>query len=341
MLGTAAGAVDRAVVMAMHARGKRDRARANQMSHGERVEALDAIAELYPDLDSFFAPPVAIDPSLHEVRSGVFDARWESTFEPYLPAVAEKYLSTLENRTAHARLFLGERGRPAIVAIHGYMGGQWRLEEAHWPIQWLARRGVDVALPILPFHAARGGARRGAPPFPSADPRMTIEGFGQAVADISSLVRWLRDRGAPHVGVMGASLGGYTTSLLATVSSEIDFIMPMIPLASIADFALAEGQLGAGEEALTQHAALDRVHRVVSPFSRAPRIPSSRAIVFGGENDRITPQAHAKRLAAHFGCELVTMPGGHLVQIGRRVGFKALGAMLEREGIISQRVRTR
>lgn len=341
MLGTAAGAVDRAVAMAMHARGKRDRARANQMTHAERVEALDAIAGLYPDLDSFFSAPVPIDPALRDVRSGVFDARWASPFEPYVPAVAEKYLSSLENRTAHARLFLGERGRPAVVAVHGYMGGQWRLEEAHWPIQWLARRGVDVALPILPFHAARGGARRGAPPFPSADPRMTNEGFRQAVADISSLVRWLRDRGAPHVGVMGASLGGYTTSLLATVSNQIDFIMPMIPLASIADFALAEGQLGAGEAASAQHAALDRAYRIVSPFSRAPRVPASRALVFGGENDRITPQTHAKRLAAHFGCELVTMPGGHLVQIGRRVGFRALGEMLEREGIISPRRRPR
>jgi pimeloyl-ACP methyl ester carboxylesterase len=68
---------------------------------------------------------------------------------------------------------------------------------------------------------------------------MTNEGFRQAVTDIRSLARWLRNRGAPHVGVMGMSLGGYTSALVATVMSqdEIDFVMPMIPLASIATMA--------------------------------------------------------------------------------------------------------
>jgi hypothetical protein len=57
------------------------------------------------------------------------------------------------------------------------MGGHWLLEEATWPILWLMKRGLDVALPVLPFHAARGGARRGVSSFPSADPRLTNEGF--------------------------------------------------------------------------------------------------------------------------------------------------------------------
>ena len=337
MLGGAAGAVDRAVAMAMHVSGKRDRARANSMSHAERVEALEAIARLYPDPAAFFIPPPAIDPSLREVRRGVWDAKWPSAFETFLPALAETYASSVENRTAHARLFLGERGRPAIVALHGYMGGQWVIEENHWPIAWLAKRGFDTALAILPFHGARAGSRRGAPPFPSADPRITNEGFRQAVVDVLSLVRFLRDRGAPHVGVMGASLGGYTTALIATLSDDVDFVMPMIPLASIADFAREQGQLGVGAAADEQRDALDRAYRIVSPFARAPRVKPSRALVFGADNDRITPSQHAKKLAAHFQCAHVTMPGGHLLQLGRSGGFRALGAMLEREGLMEPR----
>jgi hypothetical protein len=224
MIGTAVGAVDRAVVVAMQMHGARDRARADKMSPDERREVLAAIHRDYGgdaivgDAETYFVPPAAIDPVLRSVRREsaptsapveVWDAHWPSPFEPYLAEVATKYLSRTENRTARARLFLGDApNRPAVIALHGYMGGHWILEEAQWPIAWLARRGLDVALPVLPFHALRGGPRRGAPPFPSADPRLTNEGFRQAVADITSLARWLRARRAPHVGVMGKILGG-------------------------------------------------------------------------------------------------------------------------------------
>jgi acetyl esterase/lipase len=217
------------------------------------------------------------------------------------------------------------------------MGGQWVLEEAGWPLAWLARRGLDVALPLLPFHALRAGAHRGAPPFPGSDPRVTNEGFRQAVSDVVSLARWLRARGAPHVGVMGMSLGGYTSSLLATVSRDIDFVMPLLPLASIADFARDQGRLGLGEMADVQHAALERANWIVSPLARPLVLPPSRALVVAGEHDRITPSAHARRIATHFGCELVTIPGGHLVQLGRAEAFRGLASMLEREGIIEAR----
>lgn len=354
MLGSAVGAVDRAVVVAMQMHGARDRARADRMGHDERIEVLSAVHRDYggdaivTEASSFFPSPPAIDPVLRAVRTGnphrteVLDAHWPSTFEPYLAEVAPKYLAHVENRTARARLVFGElhaSKRPAVIALHGYMGGHWMLEEAQWPIAWLTKRGLDVALPVLPFHALRGGPRRGAPPFPSADPRLTNEGFRQAVADICGLARWLRERGAPHVGIMGMSLGGYTSALIATVSRDIDFVMPMIPLASIADFAREHGRLGLGEQADAQHRALERANWVVSPLARPLALPTSRALVVAAEHDRITPSHHARRIATHFGCELVTIPGGHLVQLGRAEAFRGLAAMLERDGIIAPRLR--
>lgn len=227
--------------------------------------------------------------------------------------------------------------RGAVIALHGYMGGVPLLDEPQWPIASLLRRGLDVAMPVLPFHAARGGARRGAPPFPSSDPRLTIEGFRQAVSDIRALARWLRARGAPHVGVMGASLGGYTSALLATVCEDFDFVMPMIPLASLADYALEHGSLGEGEGALAQRDAIEKAYAVVSPLARPLRVRPERALVAGASFDQVTPATHAKKLAAHFACELVEIPGGHLLQFGREEAFRALVAMLEREGFVAAR----
>ena len=310
------------------------------MTHSERIVALDETSRLYADLDGFFPLPKAIDPVLREVSTGVVDARWQSTYEPHAAAVGERYLANVENRTAWARLRSAGPNRPAVIALHGYMSGSWVVEEAHWPLEWLARRGLDVALPILPFHGPRAGARRGPPPFPSSDARLTNEGFRQAVSDVVALARFLRARGAPKVGVMGASLGGYTSALVATVSDESDFVMPMIPLASIADFAREQGRLGKGVEAELQHRALEKANWVVSPLARPLRMSASCALVVAAANDRITPSAHALRIVDHFHCEHVTIPGGHLLQLGRREGFRALGELLEREGIIAPR-RTR
>ncbi|MDB4945725.1 MAG: hypothetical protein JWP97_5259 [Labilithrix sp.] len=357
VLGTAVSAVDRAMLVAMQVHGARDRARAEGMSHAERLAVLAQVHQDYGGLDeltrdtSFFPEPTAaIDPVLRPVRrespprTEVLDAQWPSSFVPFLDAVADTYLARVENRTARARLVLGQRHaprRPATIALHGYMGGHYLLEEAQLPLEWLTRRGLDVAIPVLPMHAGRAGARRGAPTFPSSDPRLTNEGFRQAVTDVRDLARWLRARGAPHVGVMGMSLGGYTAALCATVLPELDFAMPMIPLASIADFAREQGRLGEGEEAILQHRALERAYRVASPFARPLLLPADRVLVVAAEMDQVTPARHAARIAEHFGSELVTIAGGHLVQLGRADAFRGLGALLERAAIVEPNRRTK
>jgi len=113
--------------------------------------------------------------------------------------------------------------------------------------------------------------------------------------------------------------------------------MPLVPLASIADFAREQGRLGDGPLAEEQHTALERANWIVSPLARPLMVPKSRALVVAAEYDRITPVAHATRIARHFDCEMLTIAGGHLVQIGRAEAFRALAALLEREGIIAPR----
>lgn len=349
VVGTTAGLIDRAVAAAMAVRG---RAEHDARSHADRIAALAEIHAAYdgdaliPNAARFFPAPGKVELRPRPVRPGVWEAAWPSVYEPYLPAVAERWLSRIDNRVARARFYFRSPAdapttRPAVIAVHGYMGGQWLIEETIWPIEGLLRRGLEVALPVLPMHAGRAGSHRGAPVFPSSDPRLTNEGFRQAVTDLRTLARWLRERGAPKVGIIGMSLGGYTAALTATVTGELDFVMPMIPLASLADFAREQGRLGtSAAEEEEQHAALERASWVVSPLARPLGIPKSRAIVVAAEHDRITPVTHAARLARHFDCEMVTIRGGHLVQIGRSAAFRALGGMLEREGILAPRRRS-
>ena len=179
LLGSAASTVDRAFVAALQMRNRRVRARAESLSHEDRIASLARIQQTYgdpaliSDRAAFFPPPSPALPVVRHVRAlrelgargECLELSWASAFEPFDPRAGEVYLSHVPNRTACARIYGAGGRRPAVIVVHGYMGGHWMLEEAQWPIAWLTKRGLDVALPLLPFHALRGGSRRGPPPF--------------------------------------------------------------------------------------------------------------------------------------------------------------------------------
>jgi len=59
-------------------------------------------------------------------------------------------------------------------------------------------------------------------------------------------------------------------------------------------------------------------------------------LVLAAEGDRITPIAHAERLARHFDAKLVRFAGGHLLQFGRRDAFRELRTWLRGIGAASR-----
>jgi Alpha/beta hydrolase domain containing 18 len=348
ILGGAAAAVDRAATLAAYAGSvsSRRKSRAERLGHGERMQALAQLAQLYPHPNpAFFRPPRAIEPSERRVRWSadghqVIDLSWPSEYRTFEPGIAERYERHAENRLAAARLLLGPEPRPVAILIHGYMAGRYDVEQRIWPVEWFDRIGLDVALFVLPFHGVRGSERPlgQPPPFPGSDPRMTNEGFRQAMGDFRDLVAWLEARGHGSVGVMGMSLGGYTTALAATVEPSLSFAVPIIPLASLADFARDQGRLGESPaHTELQHRALDAVHRVVSPLNRKPAISGDRVLVVGARADRITPVAHARKIAHHFGAPLDSWHGGHLLQFGRADKFRRIGRLLDELGLTRRR----
>jgi pimeloyl-ACP methyl ester carboxylesterase len=313
------------------------------MDHDQRMEMLDMLRQEYGDEryltepDRYFQAPPPGEGRLTKVRSidlgqDVLDLRWRSRFSPLGKGVGARYEAHEENHVALARLYVRtHERRPAAVLIHGYLGGEFAIEERVLPVQWLLAQGLDVAIFVLPFHGERRRRTVSKPVFPSSDPRFTIEGFRQAVHDFRWLLRWLLERGAPSVGVLGMSLGGYTASLLATLEPRLAFAAPLVPLASLADFARDGGRLvGTPEQQALQYAALEDAFRVVSPLGRPAALPPERMVILAGEADRITPVSHARRLAEHLGAPLECFPGGHLLQIGREQALAPLARVLDR-----------
>src|SRR5262245_23771708 len=128
LIGGAAGAVDRAVTLAVELRSRSGGARV-AVSHATRVAFLERLAEEYPAEGAleFLPEPAPIRVTQRSVRSDgarrVLDLTWSSEYAPFLSSYAERYLRTRENHFGIARMFVRDTPRPLIVIIHGYMSG--------------------------------------------------------------------------------------------------------------------------------------------------------------------------------------------------------------------------
>jgi hypothetical protein len=208
-----------------------------------------------------------------------------------------------------------------------------------FPVRKLFAGGMDVVLSALPFHGARRDERRGlrAPAFPSSDPRFTIEGFRQTVFDQRALFDYLERRGARALGVMGTSLGGYASALLATLEPRLGFAVLFIPLGSLeqfySDHGAIPGDVQQQHELITR---LRRAHRVVSPGARPSLVPPERLLIVAGELDRVTGLTHSRLLAEHFGVSVQTFAGGHVLQLGRTQALEPAFELLSRAGLFEQ-----
>ena len=268
-----------------------------------------------------------------------------SSYRPFLPAHRVEHHRWIENATAHVRLFrAADRApRPVMVCLHGWGGGAWWLEERAFNAGYWLARGFDVALFQLPFHGQRApggvgkGPRSGAL-FPSANLVRTNEAFGQAIHDLRALAMYLRANGAPAVGAIGMSLGGYTTALWATIDPTLAFAIAMIPAVSMSDLMWRHGedsparrraaQAGVSEELIAS------VFAVHAPTTRRVLLPRERLMIVAGLGDQITPADQAERLRAHWGgCAIHWFPGGHLAQVGRGDAMRAVRQHLAAAGL--------
>jgi pimeloyl-ACP methyl ester carboxylesterase len=229
---------------------------------------------------------------------------------------------TGRNRMTRSYLFRSPvRGRPALICIHGYRAGVPAIDARAFGVSTLCNQGFDVALATLPFHGARAPQGTGSGQLFLNDPLRTLEAVIQAVSDLRRLARWLRAEGAPSVGVMGMSLGGYMTALFASIEPDLEFAVPVIPVASFADILWNRaGRRGEHDDARAAGIDLGLLRKLFSPhcpLHHRPLVAQGRRLVVAGEADRIVPPEHAAALAAHWQAPIEWFPGGHLAQLAR------------------------
>jgi len=270
------------------------------------------------------------------------DLSFESPYVPAHPAERAPYLKHAANRVAHLRHWRhGDGPRPLIITIHGFSADLALINEWFFALPWLYHMGFDVALYTLPFHGRR--QTRFSPfsghGFFAGGIHRINEAFGQAVHDFRVFVdHFERDHGVSQIGVMGVSLGGHTSALLAATEPRLKFAIPNVPVTSIADLVHEWEPIGTMVRVGMKRLGLgieDARHMlaVSCPLTYAPVLPRDRLFVIGGVGDRLAPPKHSRLLWDHWGRGRIHwFPGSHLLHLDRGIYLRQIARFLRTVG---------
>ena len=318
-------------------------------------ERLARAGDFYGDprlLDTFFVPPQPLRAAprrLVPLPGGeLVQLDYETDFTPVFPDARTDPLEAGNRRGVAYWWRHGDAGRPVMLCVHGYKGGQLWLEPLAFQTARFFRAGIDVLLYVLPYHGARSpaGSRHSGEAFFDMDLARTNEAFARAVYELRALLGYVRDGGASSVGVFGMSLGGYVAALLASVEPRLAFAVPMIPVISFPDRWWAEGEHDRWLALAIAHGwtpeGVRRVMAVHEPLSRPALVPHARRLIIGARADGICTPAHAEALWRHWQRPRIHWyAGGHLVQLGRGAALREIRHLLEDEGLLRRAPRRR
>lgn len=248
----------------------------------------------------------------HSYERIVFD----SGYRPHKgEAGAERWLSYAANNREYALMLRHPEPRPWLVCVHGAEMGRAPLDLTLFRAWHLHDDlGLNVVLPVLPMHGPRArGLPKGAV-YPGEDVLDDVHATAQAVWDIRRLLSWIRalEPDSP-IGMNSISLGGYITSLVASLEDGLTCAILGVPVVDLV-------------ELLGRHAGLRRddprrgtvelatpIGQMISPLSLTPRVPMLGRFIYAGIADQLVrPREQVARLWDHWGKpEIVWYRGGH------------------------------
>jgi hypothetical protein len=323
------------------------------MSPAELERAL-AVLRVYTDPavladpDRLLAPPTRL-PAVQArwrrpVRGGLHSHLvFDSPYRPVHRVYAAEYRRYDRLDTVH--LFSWTHARPApasILITHGWGVGRKRVHEHEFGVDHLFRSlGLDVYYYVMPFHWLRrpSAARFSGELHPSPNLMRTNETFIQKALELRWALRWIKSRNPAPLGMMGSSLGGYTTALMASLEDSLDFAIPVLPPASLADLFWLQGQ---GDPVLEKVSAMGMTReRFASawalhcPLTYRPKVPWRARFIVGAQGDKLVTPEHTDVLWEHWGRpRRYSFAGGHILQVYRGDYHREVGRFLEELGVL-------
>ncbi len=196
----------------------------------------------------------------------------------------------------------GDTGRPTVVCLHGFALGKPAQAMNMFRIKKLYKMGVDVALFITPFHWRRAPANRlsGLYYLIPENAAVTCENFGQSMYDLYGCLLLLKERGAGRLGLIGASLGGYHSSLFASLSDLAEFATLVVPGV---DFLEQMEKHNYAMDPPPDSEMADKIRKIWmihSPFSHKLKIPEKDILIIAARGDGFCLHKYVRKLSDHW-----------------------------------------
>jgi hypothetical protein len=290
-------------------------------------------------------PPPPIDDRSSHARAadiGYDHLTFTSGYEPHAGEPGrDRWLSHEANRSVHAYVSPapGRAHHAWLVCAPGFgMGTNPFVDLRAFRTPAMHRRGVNVAVPVLPLHGPRASGRVRGEDLMTIDMVDSLHGIAQAVWDVRRLIRWLQDdQGAERIGLIGFSFGSLVASIVAALEPDLACVIAGIPLVDLPEmFRLHSGPhvTKLAEAHGVMGALADDIHRTVSPLSMPCGVPWERRYIFAGLGDRMSTFDQALRLWQHWDRPaMVAYQGGHIgffwSRATRRLVDDAIEAWLE------------
>jgi hypothetical protein len=293
----------------------------------------------------FAAPPPLTEIAIRDVSSmGRTYERisFESEYEPSAGDPGrDRWLSYTANEREYGLMLRHQEPRPWLVCVHGAEMGRAALDLRLFRAWHLHQHlGLNVMLPVLPMHGPRGRGLPKGTTFPSEDVVDNVHGVAQAVWDIRRLLSWIRSQEPESaIGLNGISLGGYLTSLIASLEDDLACAIVSVPLADLVELVARHAGVSDYRD-LRQILMLAKpISRMISPLALTPRVPMQGRFICAGIADRLVqPRDEATRLWEHWSRpEICWYPGGHIGFFRSRPVQRFIDNALVKSGLSTRR----
>lgn len=297
----------------------------------ELLEFYKAFAESDNPADVFVEPPMDVE--IKKSKSSGYSHHLKGIAKvdllhfdsPYItlnPELNAEYSMLSKNNRVVAQHWQHTDGvRQTLIFIHGVVLDSYLLNSKLFELNWLYQQGYDVLLYTLPFHGYR------------KEPNDLINGLGffsrgfahsneamvQSVFDLRILMNYLEQNGVTQMGVMGFSLGGYISALVANVDGRLFFVIQFAPVVFPIDMVMGWPPLSTFmQNIMKKHDWNIQVYKKSNSFAPCNQLETSdephRLMVVGGAGDRFTAPRFVKLLHEHWqGSEMYWYHGNHLL----------------------------
>ena len=233
---------DEIVLLGLRARRPVSDVHAFERINHEVVAALDFYGRrgwLDKPAGFFATPPPLTDVTIRQMKARRRSSERIVFDSGYTPcrrrAWRARWMSYTANNREYALMLRHKEPRPWLVCVHGAEMGRAALDLTLFRAWHLHEDlGLNVVLPVLPMHGPRArGLPKGAV-FPGEDVMDNVHATAQAVWDVRRLLSWIRTQQPESpIGLNSISLGGYVTSLVASLEDGLTCAILGVPVADL------------------------------------------------------------------------------------------------------------